>query len=102
MTKTNISNYRPISLLDTFSTVIETFINYSISHYLKANNILVPEQCDKLTDCILTPLNQKMHVGEIFYDLPKAFDCVNHEILLIKFCFLALKEWFKSYLTDRK
>jgi hypothetical protein len=52
-----------------------------ISHYLKANNILVPEQfrfrkgifneyaAFKLTDCIPKSLNQKMHVGGLFCDL---------------------------------
>jgi hypothetical protein len=69
-----------------------------ISHYLKANNILVPEQfgCRKgistknaafeLTDCILKSLNQKMHVCGIFCYLAKAFDCVNHSNLLTKLC----------------
>jgi hypothetical protein len=60
-----MSNYRPISLLTTFSKVIESVVYNRISHYLKANNILVPEQFDfrkgistenapfKLTDCTL-------------------------------------------------
>jgi hypothetical protein len=63
-----------------------------LSHYLQTNNILVPEQFGfrkgistenaafKLTDGVLKSLNQKMHVGGIFCDLAKAFDCVNHEI----------------------
>jgi hypothetical protein len=41
--KSNMSNYRPVSLLTTFSKVIENYMHNRISHYLKANNILALE-----------------------------------------------------------
>jgi hypothetical protein len=59
---------------------------------LQTNNILVPEQSRfrkgistedaafKLTDSVSKCINQKLHVGGIFCNLEKAFDCVNHEI----------------------
>jgi hypothetical protein len=51
-------------------------------------------------------LNQNVYVGGIFCDLAKAFDCVNHEILLTRFCYFGIKgsmtNLFTSYLTDRK
>jgi hypothetical protein len=55
---------------------------------------------------VLKSINQKMRVGGFFFDLAKAFDCVNHEILLDKLHFYGIQgiaaQWFRSYLTDRK
>jgi hypothetical protein len=45
-------------------------------------------------------LTDKIHVGEIFYDLAKASDCVNQNILLLKLNFYRIQgkaeQWFKS------
>jgi hypothetical protein len=113
-----MSNYRPISLLTTLSKVFENVMYNRLSHYLKTNNILVPEQFGlgkgmstenaafELTECISKSLNQKMHVGGIFCDLANAFDCVIHEMLLTKLRYYGIEGtpagWFKSYLTDGK
>jgi retron-type reverse transcriptase len=85
---------------------------------MHTNNILVPEKsgfrkgvstedaASKPTDNMLKSVNEKMHVRDIFCDLTKAFDCVNHEILLTKLHFYSIQgiaaKWFRSYLTDRK
>jgi hypothetical protein len=68
------------------------------------NNILVPEQLGvrqgistenaafKLTDSVLKSFYREMRVGGIFCRLIKAFDCVNHEMLLANYIGMVFKE----------
>jgi len=87
-------------------------------HYLQTNEILALEQFDfrkesniekavfALTDYILTSLNRRQQIGRIFCYLSKAFDCVNHEILLAKLRHYGIRgvvlNWFKTYISNRK
>jgi hypothetical protein len=69
--KISKTNYRPISLLTTFSKVFEKIMYSGLSHHMQTNNILVPEQFGfrkgkstedaafKLTDNVLKSINQK-------------------------------------------
>ena len=85
--------------------------------HIETNNILTDNQFGfrtfsstdnasyKLIDGILDALNNKMMVGGIFCDLQKAFDCVNHSILLTKLKFYGITgkthKLIKSYLEGR-
>ena len=69
--------------------------NHSISHALVS-----------LTEAIKNSLDNRKFGCGIFLDLQKAFDTVNHEILLMKLEHYGIRgiclDWFKSNLSDRK
>jgi len=112
-----VANYRPISLLTAFSKVFERIRYDRLLQHIETNNILTNVQFGfrtfsttdkasyKLIDGILDALNNKMMVGGIFCDLQKAFDCVNHSILLTKLKFYGITgtthKLIKSYLEGR-
>ena len=92
--KTEMSDYRPVSLLTTFSKIFEKVIYNRLLQHTKENNIIVMDQYGfkknssteldifKLTNQILSHINNKSSVRGIFCDLTKAFDTVNHDILI--------------------
>jgi exonuclease III len=111
------TNYRPITLLTSFSKIFEKVIYTRLENHINVNNILASEQYGfrsntsieqaiyQLTNNILKALDNKQLVGGIFCDLTKAFDCVDHKILLNKLEFYGItgnaNKLLKSYLTER-
>ena len=114
----DLKNYRPISILTSFSKIFEKIIYVRLLQYLDEFDILNDSQygfrcgrstCDailKLTDHILQEFDKKCYSIAVFLDLKKAFETVNHSILLQKLASIGLSDlaicWFQSYLTGRK
>jgi len=94
--KTEISAYKPVSLLTSFSKIFEKDIYNRLFQHAQMNNIINMDQYGfinnsstelamfKLTNQILTNINKKDAVCGIFCDVSKAFDTLNHEILISK------------------
>ena len=115
---THPKNYRPISLLPLISKIIEKVIHDQTQEFLDTNKILFKFQSGfrkgYSTDSCLSYLNNKiaagfesgLHTDMILIDLQKAFDTINHEILIKKMKCLGFSKgvtlWFKSYLSNRK
>jgi len=115
--RTKPTNYRPISLLTSFSKVLEKALYSRLTEYLYNNKLLVENQYGfwkgltsddaifKLINEILDTLNKKMKTGSVFCDLQKAFDTVNHKLLLDKLQYYGItgkaKTLLESYLQNR-
>lgn len=112
------SNFRPISLLPAFSKILEKIMYSRLLEHLTTNEILSASQFGFLkgsdiekaiytySENVLNALDNKLQATGIFCDLSKAFDCVNHNILLSKLEYYGVTgtaaEWFKSYVSNRK
>ena len=113
-----LENYRPISLLPAFSKILERIIYNRLYDHLLQNKILAKEQFGfrpfystelallHTLERILTSLDNKETVIALFIDLSKAFDSLDHSILLYKLEHYGVRgvplNWFRNYLTDRK
>jgi hypothetical protein len=112
-------NYRPISVLPAIniSKVMERILHTQLYEYLTANNLLFEHQygfrkflstASALLDCTndwYINMDRKLFNLVVFVDLNKAFDTVDHEILLEKLMHVGITGnallLLKSYLTDR-
>ncbi|XP_050299165.1 probable RNA-directed DNA polymerase from transposon BS isoform X1 [Anthonomus grandis grandis] len=115
--KDQSSNYRPIALLHTLSKIIESLVRKRLQSFLLKYKILTSHQFGFLNNkCtndamfslfnnVYSSLNNQHPTATIFCDFSKAFDCVNHDILLKKLQYYGFREapfeWFKSYLSNR-
>ena len=111
----NLSNYRPISLLSSFSKLLEKIMYKRLYNFLKCYNILNAEQfgfrpghaTSHATTLVISNIadafEKKLLTIGVFLDLSKAFDTIDHDILLYKLNHCGIRgtafEWFKSYLS---
>ena len=116
--KTEVSNYRPISLLTSFSNIYEKLMHNRIVNFMEANNSLHEMQygfrsgrsCEhallKAQSLLLDSLNKNQVSLLLLIDFSKAFDLVDHSILLQKLQHYGIRgkahNWFKSYLNGRE
>ena len=111
-------NYRPISVLPMLSKIFERCMFNRLCKYTDKFSIISVEQfgfqrckstCDavsSVTEFLYDNLNNKKHSISVFIDLCKAYDTVQHRILLDKLFMYGVRglplRWLDSYLSDRK
>ena len=112
-----IKNYRPISILSSISKIYEKVIFVRLQNFFDKHNLLSKCQygfrpgfstdmaISILQENITKAIDEKEHIIGIFLDLSKAFDTVNHEILLSKLEYYGVRgnayNLIKSYLNER-
>ena len=110
-------NYRLISLLLTMSKILEKLLYKRTYAFLDNNNQIYHSQyglrskhsCENVTGDLISQIlksqQQNKYTAALFLDLLKAFDTLNHELLLNKLEIYGVRgialDWFRSYLSGR-
>ena len=114
----NPTNYRPISLLSCFAKIFEKLLYKRLDIFIRTHSIIVPTQygfrpglstmhavTDVLT-LVYDNIHEKKYTRLIFLDIQKAFDTVDHNILIAKLEHYGIgdiaKNLFESYLQNRQ
>lgn len=115
--KSDCTNFRPIAILSTFSKIFEKIIVKRLNDYLTRYNLISKCQfgfrphfttelaIHTLCQNIYNALDNKLYQLTVFCDLSKAFDTIDHDILIEKLKVYGIRgkenQWFKSYLNNR-
>ena len=116
--KMHTSNYRPISLLSNINKIFEKIISERVYNFIEQNGTIYNHQYGfrkkhstthaliNITEDIRKALDKNQFALGVFVDFQKAFDTVDHNILLQKLDRYGISgninKWFGSYLKDRK
>jgi hypothetical protein len=116
--RSNVENYRPISLTPLFGKVFEKIIKRQIEDYLRCNALINTSQhgFSKARSClsnllvcqdsIMNMLDEGLAVDIVYLDFQKAFDKVPHSRLMEKVRHLGIKgkvaDWIANWLSNRK
>uniref|UniRef100_A0A671U3I7 Reverse transcriptase domain-containing protein n=1 Tax=Sparus aurata TaxID=8175 RepID=A0A671U3I7_SPAAU len=111
------TNYRPISILPQLSKILEKLFNNRLDNFINKHKLLYDSQygfrknhstafaLTESVEIITDAIDHKQHSIGIFIDLKKAFDTVNHDILIAKLERYGIRgvalQWVKSYLHKR-
>ena len=115
--KSDCANYRPLTMLNLNSNILEDIVCDSLDYHLGTNNLIHSNQWGfkkglsteslllYLTETWKKAIDDGYKVGALFVDFKKAFDTVDHAILKSKLSDLGVSgvfhEWLASYLNDR-
>ena len=116
--KSDVNNYRPISILPVLSKILEKHVHDSLMEFLNSHELLHKTQsgfrpkysCEPaltyMIDSWLKAINDDDIAGVVMVDFKKAFDLVDHNLLINKLKHYRLSDetikWFSSYLIGRK
>lgn len=114
---TDISDLRIISILPVLSKVLEKVLYNQLIQYCNVNKIIPESQCGfrrelstgvalvTVTDDIITSLDKKLSTALVLLDFSKAFDTINHELLLAKLKYFGFLDQsadiIRSYFQNR-
>ena len=115
--KSNCNNYRPISLISNLSKIIEKIVYSRLYLFFEQKELLYSRQFGfrnnhsttdaliDITEKIRKASDNKLYSCGVFLDLQKAFDTVNHNILLQKLAYYGVRSlannWFRTFISQR-
>ena len=112
--KSDPSNFRPISVLPVFSKILERAVHRMVYTFLQKHRLLfhlqsgfrpLHSKSTHVTNTLLENIDKGLLTGLLFLDLSKAFDTLHYSIMLNKLTSLGMNrsavQWFRSYLNMR-
>ena len=116
--RTDLNNYRPFSVISVFSKLLERLTHGQLFEFLKTNKSITCNQAAfrmlystitslvSSTDFWYENIDRSNENLTIFFDHKKAFDTVDHDVLLKKLCAYGIRgkagNWFEFYVNYRK